>query len=239
MKRFLVLMGIATLLGLASDARAGVAISTSSDGGTTWVSQALTGGSTEANADVAAASVVVGGVTFTGLHLSTTFPGSALSAILNSTSGTASGSGVALVAFSVSGYTLPIGANTELTSVSATGTSGLGGKAVIQSWATSPGALVLSGAFPAALNPVGPVSVTVANGVSGGSPTATKSISPALGTPFTLITVVAVDLDGGSNGISFNGTAQVAVPEPTSMALLGCGVVSMLGYGWKRRKATA
>ncbi len=43
-------------------------------------------------------------------------------------------------------------------------------------------------------------------------------------------------VDGGLNA---QGVTLTPVPEPTSMALLGCGVVSMLGYGWKRRKVTA
>jgi len=44
-------------------------------------------------------------------------------------------------------------------------------------------------------------------------------------------------IDGG--GGSSPGFGPVPVPEPTSMALIGCGLASMLGYGWKRRKVTA
>ena len=237
MKRLIVLalMG-AALLGATSDARAGVVIATSPDG-VTWTAQTLTGTSNEVSADVLAASVVVGGVTFTGLHsASSTYPGTATSAILNSTSGSATGTGTAFVAYGISAFSAPTGAIQELTSISATGTSPGGGKATITSFATSPGSIVVGPGLPAMSNPVGPTSVTVANGASAGSPTASVGLS--LGTPFTLFSIVQVDLDGGG-GISFNGTEQVVVPEPSSMALLGCGIASMLGYGWKRRRVVA
>ncbi|HEY1377304.1 MAG TPA: PEP-CTERM sorting domain-containing protein [Gemmataceae bacterium] len=41
----------------------------------------------------------------------------------------------------------------------------------------------------------------------------------------------AADLAGGAQ--------PAAVPAPAAAALLGMGVVSLCGYGWRRRKAAA
>jgi hypothetical protein len=53
---------------------------------------------------------------------------------------------------------------------------------------------------------------------------------------------LAISDDVGLDGLSFYRfsvtveTADVATPEPTSLALLGMGAVGMAGY-WRRRRA--
>ena len=66
-------------------------------------------------------------------------------------------------------------------------------------------------------------------------------IAGSIGTPdltsFTLPTAPA----GVVYGLVNNGTAidlvVSAVPEPGTLALLGAGLMSLLGFAWRRRKA--
>jgi hypothetical protein len=44
---------------------------------------------------------------------------------------------------------------------------------------------------------------------------------------------VAVTMD---MSIEYNNQFNTAVPEPSSLALLGIGIAGMAGYGWRRRK---
>jgi hypothetical protein len=58
--------------------------------------------------------------------------------------------------------------------------------------------------------------------------------SPDGSTTISSITITSsVDFAIGEFGVS---PVQQAVPEPTSLTLLGIGAVSLLGYGWRRRK---
>jgi hypothetical protein len=65
-------------------------------------------------------------------------------------------------------------------------------------------------------------------------------------TPFTIDTnsVTGFDTDGLLNSATFGDTTPIEIlaihtPEPSTFALLGFGILSLLGYEWRRRKAKA
>src|SRR5262249_12924591 len=43
----------------------------------------------------------------------------------------------------------------------------------------------------------------------------------------------------GPYGLAFEPSQVPTVPEPSSLTLLGIGTISLLGYGWRRRKQAA
>ncbi len=48
---------------------------------------------------------------------------------------------------------------------------------------------------------------------------------------------VGTVFENGPNPV--NLAFQRAVPEPSSVALLGIGALGLVGYGWRRRRRTA
>jgi hypothetical protein len=82
---------------------------------------------------------------------------------------------------------------------------------------------------------------------------AAGTISPGTGN-FSVVTFSAVGIAGGGDigvRLSETGAGQslfdavavstvvASVPEPTSLTMLGIGVVGMAGYGWRRRQGAA
>lgn len=69
--------------------------------------------------------------------------------------------------------------------------------------------------------------------------TADTVVVPDVGDRFTvsLVEVASSFKDAADNEIAFSSTSGTVsvVPEPSSMALLGIGAMSLLGYGWRRR----
>jgi hypothetical protein len=82
-------------------------------------------------------------------------------------------------------------------------------------------------------------------GVAPTSPPPTTGARSAYGSVQLTGTFTSLVFDFGSNPAAISGDGgnftfsadAAAVPEPSSVVLMGAGVVGVLGYGWRRRKA--
>lgn len=168
-----------------------------------------------------------GGIAYTGLTAS----GTDSYADLTSASATfknSSGSTKSLyIIVTSTGYTSPAGAVTVLSSLSG-----------VSSKDTTASSVLTLKSVVGTLNPTGTQTqnfpVTPAGG--GFNDNATGNIAN-LGSPFTITQYIQVTLNTGAIlKVVGAETSLSPTPEPTSMALLGIGIVGMAGYGWRRRR---
>lgn len=60
-----------------------------------------------------------------------------------------------------------------------------------------------------------------------------NSLTPACSGAYSLTQILTLNLPGGS---FFSGDATLAVPEPSTIATLGAGILFLAGFGWVERR---
>jgi hypothetical protein len=139
-------------------------------------------------------------------------------ALWSSVSGTvtAVGSNASANTILITGYVNQVQAPGDSTNYGTAGSTGLSGTSA------TPGLYTVAGNGPGGLG-------------SYDSPTGVTLFSPLVG-DFALNQEIVVTLSAGAQ-ISIQGSLQlIPTPEPGTLTLIGIGVISMAGYGWRRRR---
>jgi hypothetical protein len=227
-------------LGMATPARAGsLQIWASTvDNPPTSSDMVATGSSTAA----AANPLTVGTFKITGLSAFSTSPGSPKSAeetgATTSITNTGGSTATLYITIGSTGFTAPV------TPPDIKLESNIGGAVVIGNGAnaltyqsyldnvTPNGQNTLVGITPGAQHP----GITA----EGSYNNSTSTMITSLKSPYSLTEYFAITLGAGAE-INFSSSTSLlvsAIPEPSSLTLAGLGVLGMIGYGLRRRKAT-
>jgi hypothetical protein len=225
-----------------ANAASASSIDYSIDGGVTWHNIA----SAAADGTSQGADITVNGVTISGANLtSNASVGSPTLSKIQTATGNLSfatgGTHEVLLAFGTTGFTSPLAPPNEVETTSLSGTVTTGSPSnllSIKSWADSGNNLRTANV--ALTNPDPAVGSLAANDttaplIPGVSATV---VITSLTSPFAIDELLDVTMGSGSS-VNFSAQTNVFTPEPSSIVLLGCGAVGMVGYGWKRRKVTA
>jgi hypothetical protein len=221
------------LLVCAQVAHAGSIILVSTTGASgSWVAVA-TGGSSGAGSVGDINLTLSNGDTISGsVIMSSTSPGNATSANIQSvslaitSSGSGTGTGTLYVALGSQGFTAPsVGPLLETTTMTTVTSSGVTGST--NSYINTSNVAPTNGGS----NAWQQATYQILNVTSGSG--ASLAIG-SLGTPYAIDQQITLSI--AENGSGSFATETLITPEPASMTMLAIGALGMLGYGWRRRR---
>ena len=188
----------------------------------------------------------VGGYTFNDVTLNSNQPGSAAVAFTLDTKTQVthvSGADSATINYGVNGFTSPVGAGTLSASQSGTLTSGAaGGTETFRSWERNDNGLTAGPTGATAVSTTNPctfaASAPPVQACSG--PTLTIG-SPLVAAPFALtseevITTPIGAITNWTGTTALTATVTPVIPEPSTVVLLGTGMLMVAGRQYRKRK---
>jgi hypothetical protein len=189
--------------------------------------------------------VIFGAGGTTGVQLAGNSPGNAvLSFVLDTKTNLANNSGATrtiTVQFAQNGFTQPVGNGFLNASQTANWTtSGAGDQQAFTAWERADNALTVPGPGVGGATAVSPNCVSP-GGLSQSCASETLNVGAVIAAPFAVTGQEIITMSNGSIA-SYTSTSAVTataiqnVPEPSSVVLLGTGMLLMAGRQWRKRK---